>query len=153
MALRLQQAAISVDIRQRKCVSAPGPADQEPAASSSAPCRSPPSGAIGHDLVAEINSGSSPAPCDGFSRGGFDRAVESPVSAIFDCLEHTLELAKVSASNIELVCLTGGTSRVPVIYDHLSARFGAERIRRLKGLHSVVQGLGYEAQLRQKTNS
>lgn len=82
------------------------------------------------------------------SRERFEIAISAPVTTIFECLDETLRLANVSASEIELVCLTGGTSRVPVIQQQLSERFGASRIRRLKGLHSVVQGLGYEALLR-----
>lgn len=84
------------------------------------------------------------------SRECFEGAIEAPVSAIFECLDHALKLAHVSAAEIELVCLTGGASRVPVIQSRLSALFGADRIRRLKGMHSVVQGLGYEALLREQ---
>lgn len=87
------------------------------------------------------------------SRERFDAATAAPVTAIFECLEQTLRMANVTADEIELVCLTGGTSRVPVIQEHLTTRFGSERIRRLKGLHSVVQGLGYEALLRQAQNA
>jgi hypothetical chaperone protein len=85
------------------------------------------------------------------SRERFEVAVNAPVTAIAECLDETLRLANVAASEIELVCLTGGTSRVPVIQRQLSERFGAARIRRLKGLHSVVQGLGYEAYFRQRS--
>lgn len=81
------------------------------------------------------------------SRERFDAAITPPVTSILDCVDQTLALANVNAADVELVCLTGGTSRVPAIQRHLTERFRAASIRRLKGLHSVVQGLGYEAQL------
>lgn len=82
----------------------------------------------------------------------FETAVAPPLSAIFECIEQTLRLANVTADQIELACLTGGTSRVPAVQAYLSQRFGNDRLRRLKGLHSVVQGLGYEAQRRLAAN-
>jgi hypothetical chaperone protein len=79
------------------------------------------------------------------TRERFERAIENPVDAIAKCIDGTLSAAKLSAADVDLVCLTGGTSRVPRVEQLLSDRFGTERLRRLKGLHSVVTGLGLEA--------
>lgn len=79
------------------------------------------------------------------SREGFERAIDHPIEAIAECIDQTLAMARIAASDVDLVCLTGGTSRVPRVERLLSERFSTERLRRLKGLHSVVSGLGLEA--------
>jgi hypothetical chaperone protein len=81
------------------------------------------------------------------SRAQFEAACTKPVAAIFDCLDSVLQSAGASASDVDLVCLTGGTSRVPLVHKRLAQRFGPQRLRRLRGLHSVVGGLAHQARL------
>jgi hypothetical chaperone protein len=45
-----------------------------------------------------------------------------------------------------LVCCTGGTARVAALAQGIQSRFGAEKLVRLRSLHSVIQGLGKRAQ-------
>jgi hypothetical chaperone protein len=61
-------------------------------------------------------------------------------------LDATLERAGKSSSDVELVCLTGGTARVPFISAALRDRFGQGRLRSLSGLHAVAEGLARHAQ-------
>jgi hypothetical chaperone protein len=79
------------------------------------------------------------------ARSAFERAIQTPIDTIDACVDETLAGAGIAASEVDLVCLTGGTSRVPRVERVLTERFGAQRLRRLKGLHSVVTGLGLQA--------
>jgi hypothetical chaperone protein len=79
------------------------------------------------------------------SRERFEQAITPATNTIAACIDETLAAAHLTAADVDLVCLTGGTSRVPRVEQLLVSRFGSERLRRLKGLHSVVTGLGLEA--------
>jgi hypothetical chaperone protein len=81
------------------------------------------------------------------ARARFEAASERVVQRIAECLESTLRASGLNVEQIDLVCLTGGTARVPRINEWLSDRFGQQRLRRLKGLHSVVGGLAHQARL------
>jgi hypothetical chaperone protein len=86
------------------------------------------------------------------TRERFERAISDPIDAMAKCIDATLAAANLDASAVDIVCLTGGTSRVPRVEQLLSDRFGTDRLRRLKGLHSVVTGLGLEAARRVGAN-
>ena len=79
------------------------------------------------------------------TRQGFEAGAERELAAIVLALDATLERARVSAEDVDLVCLTGGTARVPLVQAALRARFGAERLHSLSGLHAVVDGLARHA--------
>ena len=64
-----------------------------------------------------------------------------------DRLDDVLERAGISASDIDRVCSTGGTAKVPVIKHGLEARFGAEKLQALSSFHAVIQGLAERARL------
>lgn len=78
-------------------------------------------------------------------RGEFEASIAQPVAAIFACLEDTLKRAGLTAEQIDVVCLTGGTGRVPLIAERIAHTFQRARIHRLRSLHAVVQGLGERA--------
>jgi hypothetical chaperone protein len=78
-------------------------------------------------------------------RGEFEASIAQPVTAIFACLDDTLKRAGLAAEQIDVVCLTGGTGRVPLIAERISHTFARARIHRLRSLHAVVQGLGERA--------
>jgi hypothetical chaperone protein len=67
------------------------------------------------------------------------------VSAILGALDRTLEQSGLGAAGIDLVCCTGGTARVAALAAGIHSRFGAEKLVRLRSLHSVIQGLGERA--------
>jgi hypothetical chaperone protein len=58
-------------------------------------------------------------------------------------LDKTLVDAQFSSDQIEIVCLIGGTSMVPILEAKLRARLAAARVVRLRSHHSVVQGLAH----------
>lgn len=82
------------------------------------------------------------------SRDDFERVTEVSVSAIVNAMDRTLGEAGVRAEAIELVCLTGGTAKVPRIYDALRQRFSERRLHRLRGFHAVAEGLAQAARKR-----
>lgn len=75
------------------------------------------------------------------SRSEFDAAVRFRVEQILAALDQTLNEAGLTASDIELTCLTGGTSMVPVLELALRSRLPSSQVVRLRSHHSVVQGL------------
>jgi hypothetical chaperone protein len=80
------------------------------------------------------------------TRAEFVAFSERPVDAIFKSLDQTLEQSGLSATDIDLVCCTGGTARVAAIAAGILERFGPEKIVRLRSLHSVIAGLAARAQ-------
>jgi len=78
-------------------------------------------------------------------RTEFESSITQPIAAIFACLEDTLARAGLVAEQIDVVCLTGGTGRVPLIAERIARMFQHSRIHRLRSLHAVVQGLGERA--------
>jgi hypothetical chaperone protein len=78
-------------------------------------------------------------------RDGFERGARRQLSAIIAALDATLERAGARASDVEQVCLTGGTARVPFLRAALGERFGEHRLHSLRGLHAVAEGLARHA--------
>lgn len=81
------------------------------------------------------------------TRADFERGASRELASIIGALDATLERAGASSSDVELVCLTGGTARVPFINAALERRFGQGRLHSLRGLHAVAEGLARHAQL------
>lgn len=81
-----------------------------------------------------------------FTRAGFENGARRELGNIVAALDETLARAGVSAGDVGVVCLTGGTARVPAVRQALTERFGAERLHSLRGLHAVVEGLARHAQ-------
>ncbi len=80
-------------------------------------------------------------------RARFDAACQRAIHEIGRALDETLARAGLESSDVQVVCLTGGTSRVPLVVRLLVERFGEHKLQRLKGLHSVVGGLAEHARL------
>jgi hypothetical chaperone protein len=78
-------------------------------------------------------------------RAEFERGASRELSAIIGALDATLEQAGARATDVELVCLTGGTARVPCLRAALAERFGTDRLHSLRGLHAVAEGLARHA--------
>jgi hypothetical chaperone protein len=75
----------------------------------------------------------------------FDEVIAERVKQLMAELDSTLRNAGLKAEQIDLVCCTGGTSKVPLIQMALEKRFGREKMRTRQQFHSVVQGLGDRA--------
>ncbi len=80
------------------------------------------------------------------TRKDFEAGASRELGAIVAALDATMERAGVSTGAVDLVCLTGGTARVPFVREALSQRFGLERLHALSGLHAVTEGLARHAQ-------
>lgn len=79
------------------------------------------------------------------SRATLDRVAERPVNMIVASLDKTLETAGLAPSDVEIVCLTGGTSRMPLVAAAIGRRVPNAAVRRLRSFHSVVVGLAHRA--------
>ncbi len=60
---------------------------------------------------------------------------------IFSAVDRCLSSANLTADQVDLVCLTGGTSKVPFIRQEFENRFGVEKLQAQSHFHSVLSGL------------
>ena len=81
------------------------------------------------------------------TRARFETASARVSRSILERLDATLERAGITANDIDRVCSTGGTAKVPVIRHGLEARFGAEKLQALSSFHAVIQGLAERARV------
>jgi hypothetical chaperone protein len=81
------------------------------------------------------------------TRAEFEQGAARELSALIGALDATLERGGVTAAEVDLVCLTGGTAKVPFLQRALSDRFGPAKLHSLRGLHAVAEGLARHAQL------
>jgi hypothetical chaperone protein len=80
------------------------------------------------------------------SRAGFEEASRRELDGILRCLEETVRAAGAAFEDVEVVCCTGGTAKVPRLAAEIRRRLPAARMEQFKGFHSVVEGLAAEAQ-------
>ncbi len=71
----------------------------------------------------------------------FEKFTKSSVDKILGKMDEIIVQAGLSSSGVDLVCCTGGTSKVGSIQDGLVERFGSDKIKSFKNFHSVSQGL------------
>jgi len=79
------------------------------------------------------------------TREEFESGARRELGAIVGALDATLARAGVTSEAVDVVCLTGGTARVPRVRQALTERFGVDRLHSLRGLHAVVEGLARQA--------
>jgi hypothetical chaperone protein len=79
------------------------------------------------------------------TRPGFEAAAEKATGTILRCLDDTLAAAAIGPDDIDLVCCTGGTAKVPRLASEIRRRFGEGRVRDHKSFTSVVEGLAVHA--------
>jgi hypothetical chaperone protein len=84
---------------------------------------------------------------ENFTRERFEVASARVSNGILGRLDQVLERAGITASDIDRVCSTGGTAKVPVIKHGLETRFGADKLQALSSFHAVIQGLAERARL------
>lgn len=75
----------------------------------------------------------------------FLAVTKNKIDQIFDELKNVLSMAQVSPEQIDLICCTGGTSKVPEVADRLVEIFGENKIQTFKNFHSVIHGLAERA--------
>lgn len=78
-------------------------------------------------------------------RDEFETGASREFAAIVGALDATLQRAGISPEAVDIVCLTGGTARVPFVRRALQERFGADRLHSMSGLHAVTEGLARHA--------
>ncbi len=71
-------------------------------------------------------------------------------SQIFQALDRCFETAGVISEEVDLVCLTGGTAKIPFIREEFVRRFGADKLMTQSHFHSVLGGLVEAARLWQE---
>jgi hypothetical chaperone protein len=79
-------------------------------------------------------------------RSTLESSAAAPIGRIMAALDETLALGQTRHDAVDIVCLTGGTSRMPRIEQQVRERLPRAALRRLRSFHSVVQGLGRRAQ-------
>jgi hypothetical chaperone protein len=82
---------------------------------------------------------------ESIERDEFEAGCARETEAILGALDRTVAEAGLSCEQIDVVCCTGGTARVPRLARAIEDRFGRGRIRQLRSFHSVVQGLAERA--------
>ncbi|WP_415063231.1 Hsp70 family protein [Bdellovibrio sp.] len=76
-----------------------------------------------------------------FSTLQFIEWAEENRQKIFAALDACLKSAGITPEEVDLVCLTGGTAKVPFIQKEFEKRFGQERLQTQSHFHSVLSGL------------
>ncbi len=76
-----------------------------------------------------------------FLSGQFEEWSTDTRSKIFEALDRCLSQAGLNAEQVDLVCLTGGTAKVPFIREELEKRFGKDKLQTQSHFHSVLSGL------------
>ncbi|NQZ00445.1 MAG: Hsp70 family protein [Bdellovibrionales bacterium] len=80
-----------------------------------------------------------------FDFNAFADVVAKKIASILNCLDETVKHSGLSFDEIDLICMTGGTSKVPLIRTALTERFGERKISTFNSFHSVIQGLAERA--------
>ena len=76
------------------------------------------------------------------TRSEFEKIIHPDILAIEAELARTLAASGLAAEEIDAVIRTGGSSQIPVFYELLCRRFGAEKVRSVDTFSSVTSGLG-----------
>lgn len=76
-----------------------------------------------------------------FTMKDFEAWAQDSKAKIFLALDRCLNQAGLTAEQIDLVCLTGGTAQVPFIKREFQLRFGDSKIQTQSQFHSVLSGL------------
>lgn len=76
------------------------------------------------------------------TRTQFERIIRSDVMTIEAELERTLQASGLDASQIDAVIRTGGSAQIPIFYEMLCNRFGADKVQSVDTFSSVTAGLG-----------
>lgn len=79
------------------------------------------------------------------TRQDFERASERVLARIVERLDETLASAGLSPTDIEIVCCTGGTAKVPVVARAIASKFPRAKVEEFKSFHSIVEGLALHA--------
>ncbi|HEX7478427.1 MAG TPA: Hsp70 family protein [Polyangiales bacterium] len=79
------------------------------------------------------------------ARVAFEASSARVSLAIVAELDATLERAGVTPAEVDIVCSTGGTAKLPMVEQALASRFGRDKLTQFKHFHSVIHGLAEHA--------
>ncbi len=79
------------------------------------------------------------------ARADFEGWIAPELDALARCVDGLLAQTGITASEVDRVFLTGGSSLVPAVRELFAARFGAEKLRGGNELTSVASGLALRA--------
>jgi hypothetical chaperone protein len=82
---------------------------------------------------------------ESITREGFEHSSAGATERIVTELDATLARANLDPSQVDLVCCTGGTARLPAVSQALGSRFGHHKLSQFSHFHSVILGLGAQA--------
>lgn len=75
----------------------------------------------------------------------FESYTQSHVDQIFETLDEVVQAGGVGFSDIDQICCTGGTSKIPMVKKELEKRFNRDKLSDLNSFQSVIQGLAKRA--------
>jgi hypothetical chaperone protein len=78
-------------------------------------------------------------------RWDFERMIGPDVRTVAACIDRALASASLSPADIHIVLRTGGSSRIPVFVNMLTAKFGSAAMVEMDPFTGVAQGLGIAA--------
>jgi hypothetical chaperone protein len=79
------------------------------------------------------------------SDADYRKSVMESVDEIMNTMMEVFKQSSVSPENVDLICLTGGTSQFPLLKEKLRDVFGKEKLREHNIYQSVVNGLSQYA--------
>jgi hypothetical chaperone protein len=79
------------------------------------------------------------------TRSAFEQSSARSTDRVVAELDATLQRAGLSPAEVDIVCCTGGTARLPAVSQALAQRFGREKLSQFSHFHSVILGLGAQA--------
>lgn len=80
-----------------------------------------------------------------FDRAQFDHFSSKTIDAILGSLDETVKSSGLRYEEIDIVCCTGGTARIPALHSGLAERLGADKLEHHLPFHAVVNGLAENA--------
>ena len=81
------------------------------------------------------------------TREEFDSIIYADAKKIKDCINKVLSDASLMEGDVDIVFLTGGSSRVPLIRKIFTDKFSDDKIREMDAFTSVVYGLGLSSNM------
>jgi hypothetical chaperone protein len=90
---------------------------------------------------------------EGVTEEQFEASTREAIDAIVAAVEQLLERAKVPATQVDVLCCTGGTAKVQLIAHRLRALFPKAELHSLSSFRAVVDGLARRAQQQLLTES
>lgn len=79
-------------------------------------------------------------------RAGFEAMIRPELDMVMATIDGALREARVTASEIDRVLMTGGSAQIPAFRSDLEAMFGGTKLEQRDAFTAVVHGLGVRAQ-------